>query len=72
MGKRWGGDRSREEFKEFSNITTHENEKRTHQYLIEFFYPTDQVRVTGGVLKEYIICNRKHAHLIFKYIHRMN
>lgn len=51
---------------------THENEKRTHQYLIEFFYPTDQVRVTGGVLKEYIVCNRKHAYHIFKYIDHMN
>ena len=28
------------------------------QYLIQFFYPTDQVRVTGRVLKEHVICNR--------------
>lgn len=43
-----------------SGIKTHRNDIKTPQYLVEFFYPADQVRVTGGVLKEYIICNRKH------------
>lgn len=35
------------------------NDTQTLQYLVKFFYPADQVRVTGGVLKEYIIWGGK-------------
>lgn len=31
--------------------------KQVIRYLVQFFYPPDQVGVTGGVLKKYIICN---------------
>lgn len=39
------------------------------QYLVEFFYPTDQVRVTWGVFKENIICNNKYNmwHIVSHY-----
>ena len=41
---------------------------KTLPYLVELFYPTDQVRVTGGVFKEYIICNKATHTNQFTYI----
>lgn len=38
--------------------------KTPHYYLVKFFYSADQVGVTGGVFKEYIICKRTTHRLI--------
>lgn len=43
------------------------NYKQTPHYLVELFYSSDQVRVTGGVFKEYIIWKtkeREHKHSV--------
>lgn len=40
-----------------SRLSLNKRTKGQFDHLVKFFYPPDQVRVTGGVLKKHVICN---------------